>query len=323
MLKPQKVLPRLRIFFSPWTSLCWAGRSVDRPASCRSATSSTTPGPKHINDSTLSSTLMSNALELTSSTASEKEVSSPIDPSRRYILLYELAKQVRSSIALRFELINVFLPSRDTTAALMSNFFFQLSRYPSYWTQLRHSALSLPFDPTDPSSLSFSTLKSLLPFRYVIQETLRTLGPAGRVFRAARHDTTLPRGGGPDGNAPVFVPRGTTVCSLTYHIHHDRDIWGEDSDTFRPERWTEGNKGGWEFVPFLGGPRICPAQQQVLIQATYLLLRVVREFDWIENRDETEEYIELQKMAIESRGGVKIALRPEGKEFQERRTKQK
>ena len=230
------------------------------------------------------------------------------DPSRRYVLLYELAKELRDPISLRFELINVFLPSRDTTAALLSNIFFQLARHPEHWTQLRESALSLPFDPGDPSSLSFSTLKSLLPFRNVIYETLRTLGPAGRIFRTARRDTTLPRGGGPDGMAPVFVPRGATVCSLTYHIHHDKETWGANADEFLPERWEHGAKGGWEFVPFLGGPRICPAQQQVLIQATYILLRMVREFEWIRNRDEVWEYVELQRMAVESRRGVKIAL---------------
>ncbi len=48
----------------------------------------------------------------------------------------------------------------------------------------------------------------------------------------------------------------------------------------------------------------------MLLQATYLLLRIVREFEWIENRDEVEEYVELQRMAIESRRGVKIALWP-------------
>ena len=240
------------------------------------------------------------ALELTSNPTREKENPLPTPPNGRYILLYELAKRVRSPVTLRFELINVFLPSRDTTAALLSNVFFQLARHPSYWTQLRQSALSLPLNLTDPSSLTFSTLDSLLPFRHVIQETLRTLGPAGRVFRSARRNTTLPRGGGPDGKAPVFVPKGTTVCSLTYHIHHDRDIWGDDADAFRPERWAQRNQGNTEFVPFLSGPRICPAQQQVLLQATYLLLRIVREFEWVENRDEVEEYVELQRMAIES-----------------------
>ncbi|EPE26532.1 Cytochrome P450 [Glarea lozoyensis ATCC 20868] len=251
------------------------------------------------------------ALELVSSPQSDKNSTDPVEnSSEKYILLYEMAKEIRDPIRLRFELINVFLPSRDTTAALLANTLFQLARHPEYWKQLRKTALSLPFDPTDHKQLSFSTLKSLTPFRYVIQETFRTIGPVGRVFRAARKDTMLPRGGGPDGKSPVFVAKGTTICSLPYHIHHDKDIWGDDADDFRPERWAEGNRKSWEYVPFLGGPRICPAQQQVLSQATYILLRLVLEFEWIENKDEVVEYVELQRMAIESRRGVIIALGP-------------
>lgn len=252
------------------------------------------------------------ALERTEKTSNvEDDDPGNHNSSDRYILLYELAKEVRDPVTLRFELINVFLPSRDTTAALLSNTFFQLARHPKYWTQLREVALSLPFDPSDPSTLSFSTLKSLVPFRNVIHETLRTLGPAGRVFRTAVRDTSLPQGGGPEGRSPVFVPRGATVCSLTYHIHHDKDVWGDDADVFRPERWEQDKRNPWEFVPFLGGPRICPAQQQVILQATYLLLRLTRKFERIHNRDEVWEYVELQRMAIESRRGVKIALGPE------------
>ena len=66
----------------------------------------------------------------------------------------------------------------------------------------------------------------------------------------------------------------------------------------------------WDFVPFLGCPRICPAQQQVLIQAVYVLVRLVREFARIENRDPVAEYVEFTKMTTESRNGVKIALFP-------------
>lgn len=65
---------------------------------------------------------------------------------------------------------------------------------------------------------------------------------------------------------------------------------------------------GWEFTPFLGGPRICPAQQQVLTQSVYLLVRMTRRFARIENRDTALEYVEMVRMTTESRNGVKVAL---------------
>ena len=92
-------------------------------------------------------------------------------------------------------------------------------------------------------------------------------------------------------------------------LHHDVDIWGDDVNEFQPQRWV-GKRPLWEFVPFLRGPRICPAQQQVLTQAMYVLVRLVQEFSMIENMDSVEEYVELIKMTTESRNGIKIALLP-------------
>jgi hypothetical protein len=63
-----------------------------------------------------------------------------------------------------------------------------------------------------------------------------------------------------------------------------------------------------EFVPFWGGPRMCPAQQQVLTQSVYLLVRMTRELVRIENRDSYWEYVEVPKSVAESRNGVKVAL---------------
>ena len=41
-----------------------------------------------------------------------------------------------------------------------------------------------------------------------------------------------------------------------------------------------------------------------------MLVRLVREFARIENRDPVAEYVEFTKMTTESRNGVKIALFP-------------
>ena len=265
-----------------------------------------------------------------SATSPDSKAPPPSDSpsSGRYILLNEMALQIRDPIALRSQIFNVFMPSRDTTAILLSNALFQLSRHPSVWTSLRTTALSLGNDQEQPT-YTFESLKSLLPFRHVIFETLRTLGPSGRVIRSANRDTILPHGGGPDGNSPVFVPKGTDVALFIWGLHHSRETWGADAYEFKPERWDGKKAPMWEFVPFLGGPRICPAMQQVLVQATYVLVRLTREFERIECRDEVREYVVLARMLTESRNGVKVGLVPPGGEEEggggggEKRTRRK
>ncbi|CAD6593970.1 MAG: hypothetical protein ASARMPREDX12_007883 [Alectoria sarmentosa] len=235
-------------------------------------------------------------------TSDKPETESPSSP--RYILINEMAKQIRDLIDLRFQVINVFFPARDSTGIALSNAFFNLARNPEVWTELREQALALGDQP-----LTFELLKSLTFFKYVLFESLRLQGPSGRVARTAIRDTILPRGGGPDGAAPIFVQKGTIVALNTYAPNHWKDTWGDDVEEFRPQRWI-GRKHTWDWTPFFGGPRICPAQQQVLTQAVYLLVRMVTTFEKIENRDPSVEYVELTKMLTESRNGAKVALYP-------------
>jgi len=47
------------------------------------------------------------------------------------------------------------------------------------------------------------------------------------------------------------------VSYNVFAMHRRTDLWGKDAKTFRPERWEENAKHGWEYLPFNGGPRIC------------------------------------------------------------------
>ena len=62
--------------------------------------------------------------------------------------------------------------------------------------------------------------------------------------REARQDTILPRGGGPDGTSPIMVTSGLIIAFSVAAMHRRKDLWGEDADEFRPERWIN-EKPSW------------------------------------------------------------------------------
>jgi cytochrome P450 len=220
----------------------------------------------------------------------------------RYVLIDETAKQIRNPMALRYEVMNIFLPVFESSAVMVSNALFHLARDSRLWGKLRAQAVSL-----GDQDLTFELLRSLSFFRYTVLEALRLYGSSGRLSRTATRDTTLPQGGGSDSRSPVFVPKDTIVSLHLYAHLHDLEIWGSDANVFRPSRFE-----GWapkrEFVPFSGGPRICPAQQQVITQSVYLLVRLAQKFERLENRDLCIEFVERIKVFTESVNGVSVAL---------------
>lgn len=76
--------------------------------------------------------------------------------------------------------------------------------------------------------------------------------------RTANKDTVLPVGGGPQGTSPVFVPKGTSATINIHSLHRRPDIFGDDADEFKPERWASLKMlDHWSYLPFGGGPRTC------------------------------------------------------------------
>jgi cytochrome P450 len=174
-----------------------------------------------------------------------------------YVFLHELISQTNDIVKIRSELLNVLLAGRDTTAGFLSNIWFVLSRNPNAWARLRAEV-----DALNGELPSFTKLKDMKYLKAVLNETLRLYPIVPGNARQALVDTVIPVGGGEDGLSPFFVPKGTPVSWDIYTMHRRKDFFGDDAETFRPERWLDedGRKGlrpGWEFLPFNGGPRIC------------------------------------------------------------------
>lgn len=173
----------------------------------------------------------------------------------KFVLVDELAKEMQDPSKLRNETLHILVAGRDTTGALLSWMFYFLARHPKVFDKLRDIILS-EFGASVTGDVTFDKLRSCQYMQFCINEALRVASVVPLNDRSATRDTVLPRGGGPDGRSPVFVPKGGQVLMPNYAMQHRADIWGDDVEEFKPERW-EGRKVGWEFVPFGGGARKC------------------------------------------------------------------
>ncbi|KAL8818354.1 MAG: hypothetical protein Q9223_002989 [Gallowayella weberi] len=211
---------------------------------------------------------------------SEKESGQP----HRFVLLNEMAKLTSDVGVLRSESMNLVNAGRSTTAATFGWLFYYLARYPTVYGKLRSAILEQSGASIDPEHINASSVRTCKYLQYCIEETLRLGSPVPTTVRKAVQDTTLPRGGGADGEAPVFVAKGTKVIINFFLENRRQDIWGSDAEEFRPERW-EHREHSWEFTPFGGGPRVCIGQQLARMEIAYIMVCLVQRYDRLEPAD--------------------------------------
>ncbi|TGO60153.1 hypothetical protein BOTNAR_0150g00040 [Botryotinia narcissicola] len=160
-------------------------------------------------------------------------------------------------------MLNLFLPARDSTSSATGFILFHLARHPDVWIKLREEVISI-----DDAPITFGLPKSMKYLKFLVNENL---APAVLSIQTRVEDCVLLRGGGPDGKSPILVRPGTEIRIFFHALHRDRGIWREYAMGFRPERW-ENLRKTWEYIPFLGGGGICPAQQMALTEVSYLVV---------------------------------------------------
>ncbi|KAK0629352.1 cytochrome P450 [Bombardia bombarda] len=209
--------------------------------------------------------------------------------------------------------MHLLVAGMDTSAAALGWVFAMLAANPGIYGKLRDEVLeTFGTEENRLAEFDLETLKGCTYLQHCLLETLR-LFPAGPInVREAVRDTILPVGGGVDGKGPVAVRKGARVQLGTYLTHRRKDIWGEDADEFRPERW-EGRRRGWEFTPFSGGPQICVGQGYSMTQVSFVIARIAMRYDKIEPAEGSNNEKRSWMTVLTPGDGVRVRLHLAGK----------
>lgn len=217
---------------------------------------------------------------------SEEELDQKL--SKKDSFLEALARFTRDPRVLRDQLVAVLLAGRDTTAATLAFGTFELARRPEVVAKLRAEIAGRLGVGPQATIPTYSDLKEMKYLNAVINETLRFYPVVPFNIRYSLHDTTLPRGGGPDGMSPIGLRRETEIVYSTIMMQRRRDLYDEDMGSEKyydprawiPERWTsDWSPKPWQFIPFNGGPRICIGQQFAMLEMGYTLVRIFQTYE--------------------------------------------
>ena len=240
--------------------------------------------------------------------AVERASSTEKPEGKKDSLLNNLATQTQDRAELQNQTLAILVAGRDTTAAMLGWCLIRLALHPEVFAKLRNIVLQ---DFQSGDEITFAKLKGCRYLQHFLNEALRLHPIIGLNQRIALKDTTLPVGGGPDQRSPIAVRKGQIVLFSVYNTHRRTEFWGSDALEFKPERWEQ-RYPAWQFLPFLGGPRICLGQQFALTEASFLLVRLLQQFEAIEPVDR----VAMQRM----KKGQGITMMPAECQIRLRRT---
>ncbi|CAE6505782.1 unnamed protein product [Rhizoctonia solani] len=184
---------------------------------------------------------------------------------------------------IRDTLVSFLLAGRDTSASLLTFVTYVLALHPDVYRQLSEEIKKFAHEDR---LCTFEEIRSMRYLRATINETLRLFPSVPfNIRRSIGSPSILPSGLSGARHGLFLYPR----CSVTYsplHIHRRKDIWGEDAEDFRPERWFADDSkrvhvsNPFAFIPFNGGPRMCLGQNLAYLLVSHTIVEMVRGFRW-------------------------------------------
>ncbi|THH27300.1 hypothetical protein EUX98_g6891 [Antrodiella citrinella] len=177
----------------------------------------------------------------------------------------------------------------DTTSTSLSRLLHTLVEHPEAQEKLRKEIHD--FRGTG-EELTYDTLNEFRYLDAVCRETLRVYPPTLSMYRVTQRDIVLPllKPVNDICNKPmteVPITKGTIVSMGIYKYNRSKDVWGEDANEWKPERWlnplpeSAKNSCGGSFhnmMTFAGGPRSCIGFKYAELELKVFLFFLIESF---------------------------------------------
>jgi cytochrome P450 len=156
----------------------------------------------------------------------------------------------------------------------MQSFFYHVLKDPQIYDKLCSEIRS-----ADLSELvQWPEAQALPYFQACLKEAMR-LRPAVGV-----NITRLVPPGGTELDG-IKLPAGTRIAVNGWVLHRDQNVFGQDVERYRPERWLEGGeeKAKWMeryMFQFGGGSHLCIGRNLALLEINKVIPRLLRDYDF-------------------------------------------
>ncbi|KAF8491342.1 cytochrome P450 [Russula emetica] len=179
------------------------------------------------------------------------------------------------------------LAGHETSSTAVSWALFALACHPTVQAKFRAELRTCPTD-----SPTMEQLNSLPYLEGVVREVLRLYAPVSGTQRIAMHDVEIPlqkpftdKQGVLRGT--VRMSKGDLVVIPIRLLNRSTEVWGEDANEFRPERWDDVPDAAnrlpsiyGHLMTFIAGAHACIGYRFAVVEIKALLFTLVRTFEF-------------------------------------------
>ncbi|XP_004298349.1 PREDICTED: cytochrome P450 CYP749A22-like [Fragaria vesca subsp. vesca] len=209
-------------------------------------------------------------------------------------------KQMISVDELLEECKTFYFAGQETTNTLLAWTTLLLALHPEWQEEARNEVLQF-FGKEPPTYDGIAKLKTM---SMIINETLRLYPPAILLARKVSREVRLGK---------ILVPANVELLVPTLALHHEPQLWGEEVELFKPERFSEGiakatNDNMAAFMPFGLGPRICVGFNFAALEAKIAMSMILQRYSFTLSPGYVHS--PFQYVTVRPQNGVQVILHP-------------
>ncbi|XAR62655.1 hypothetical protein NMG60_11017501, partial [Bertholletia excelsa] len=165
-------------------------------------------------------------------------------------------------------IIGLLIASYDTTSSAVSMVFNYLAQLPHVYSEVLREQMEIAKHKAPGELLTWEDIVKMKYSWNVAREALRLAPPAQGSFREAITDVSY---------AGFTIPKGWKIF-WTVHSTHKNSQYFSDPEKFDPSRFEGSGPAPFTYIPFGGGPRMCPGKEYARLEILVLMHNVVTRF---------------------------------------------
>nr|AOG74834.1 oleanolic acid 6-beta-oxidase [Centella asiatica] len=165
-------------------------------------------------------------------------------------------------------IIGLLVASYETTSTAVTFVLKHLAEYPHIYDKVYEEQMEIKKSKKPGDLLCWEDVQKMKYTWNVACESLRLAPPGQGAFREAATDFTY---------AGFTIPKGWKVF-WTVHTSHRDPKYFPDPDKFDPSRFEGSGPAPYSYVPFGGGPRMCPGKEYARLEILVFIYNVVTNF---------------------------------------------